>query len=164
MLYRTQNPPALTTDYCSVVPWKLRLGAFHMFTGSQQFSFFTQHYNDVIMSSMASQITSLPIVYSSVYSRRRSKKTSKLRVTGLCDAVNSPRKAPVTRKIFPFDDVIMKARFNYTAWDINYHLIITGIWNKSLSIVQCRLRITPARMSCLYLSTFLAIIFVLNEK
>ena len=44
--------------------------------------------------------------------RRRSKKTSKRRVTGLCvgnspGAVNSPRKGPVTRKMFPFDDVIM---------------------------------------------------------
>ena len=40
--------------------------------------------------------------------RRRSKKTSKLRVTGLC-VVNSPHKGPVTRKMFPFDDVIMKS-------------------------------------------------------
>ena len=47
------------------------------------------HYNDVIMSTMASQVTKLTIVYSTVYSRRRSKKTSKLRVTGLC-AGNSP--------------------------------------------------------------------------
>ena len=44
--------------------------------------------------------------------RRRSKKTSKLRVTGLCGGihrgpVNSPHKWPVTRKIYPFDDVIM---------------------------------------------------------
>ena len=44
--------------------------------------------------------------------RRRSKKTSKLRVTGLCEGihrwpVNSPHKWPVTRKMFPFDDVIM---------------------------------------------------------
>ena len=43
---------------------------------------------------------------------RRSKKTSKLRVTGLCAGnspapVNSPHKWPVTRKMFPFDDVIM---------------------------------------------------------
>ena len=42
----------------------------------------------------------------------RSKKTSKLRVTGLCAGnspgpVNSPHKWPVTRKMFPFDDVIM---------------------------------------------------------
>ena len=45
--------------------------------------------------------------------RRRSKKTSKLRVTGLCAGnsprlVNSPHKWPVTRKMFPFNDVIMK--------------------------------------------------------
>ena len=44
---------------------------------------------------------------------RRSKKTSKLRVTGLCVGnspvpVNSPHKGPVTRKMFPFDDVIKK--------------------------------------------------------
>ena len=44
--------------------------------------------------------------------RRRSKKTSKLRVTGLCAGnspgpVNSPHKGPVTRKMFQFDDVIM---------------------------------------------------------
>ena len=42
----------------------------------------------------------------------RSKKTSKVRVTGLGvgnspGPVNSPHKGPVTRKMFPFDDVIM---------------------------------------------------------
>ena len=47
--------------------------------------------------------------------RRRSKKTSKLRVTGLCvgnspGPVNSQHKGPVTRKMFPFDDVIMCCR------------------------------------------------------
>ena len=47
------------------------------------------HYNDVIMSAMASQITSLTIAYRSVYSRRRLKKTSKLRVTGLCEGNSS---------------------------------------------------------------------------
>ena len=40
--------------------------------------------------------------------RRRSKKTSKLRVTGPYDG-NSPHKRPVTRKMFPLDDVIMNA-------------------------------------------------------
>ena len=45
----------------------------------------------------------------------RSKKTSKLRVTGLCAGnspgpVNSPHKGPVTRKMFPFDYVIMTKR------------------------------------------------------
>ena len=45
--------------------------------------------------------------------RRGSKKTPKLRVTGLCvgkspGPVNSPHKGPVTRKMFPFDNVIME--------------------------------------------------------
>ena len=45
--------------------------------------------------------------------RRRPRKTSKLRVTGLCAGnspgpVKSPHKWPLTRKIFPFDDVIME--------------------------------------------------------
>ena len=41
---------------------------------------------------------------------RRSKKTSKLRVIGFYDGnspVNSPHQGPVTRQMFPFDDVIM---------------------------------------------------------
>ena len=44
--------------------------------------------------------------------RHRSKKTSKLHVTGLCEGnppvtVDSPHKGPVIRNINPFDDVIM---------------------------------------------------------
>ena len=45
--------------------------------------------------------------------RCRSKKTSKLRVTGICagnspvSPVDSPHKWPVTRKMLPFDDIIM---------------------------------------------------------
>ena len=65
------------------------------------------------MGTMASQITSLTIVYSTVYSGAEQRKHQiKLPVTGLC-AGNSPgigefpHKQPVTQKIFPFDDVIM---------------------------------------------------------
>ena len=48
--------------------------------------------------------------------RHRSKKTSKLRVIGLCEGnspgpVNSSHKRPVTRKIALFDDVIMVSMF-----------------------------------------------------
>ena len=47
-----------------------------------------------------------------LFTKRRSKKTSKLRVTGLCEGNSQvicefPAQGPVTRKIFPFDDVIM---------------------------------------------------------
>ena len=50
--------------------------------------------------------------------RHRWKKTSKLRVTGLCvgnspGPVNSPHKGPVTRKMFSFDDVIMRHHDGY---------------------------------------------------
>ena len=48
-----------------------------------------KHYNDPIMSAMASQITSLTIVYSTVYSMRKSKENSKICVTSLI-AGNSP--------------------------------------------------------------------------
>ena len=47
------------------------------------------HYNDVIMSAMASQIISPTIVYQTVYSRRGSNKTLNICVTSLC-AENSP--------------------------------------------------------------------------
>ena len=84
------------------------------------------HYNDVIMGRMASQINSLTIVYSTVYSgarlfRRRSMKTSKLRVTGLCAwnspvTGESPHKWSVTWTMFPFDDVIMFTKNNVKMW------------------------------------------------
>ena len=70
------------------------------------------HYNDVIMGSMASQITSLTIVYSTVYSdadQRKQKSSASLAfVRGIHRwPVNSPHKGPVTRKMWTFDDVIM---------------------------------------------------------
>ena len=70
------------------------------------------HYNDVIMGAIASQITSLTMVYSTVYSgadqRRHQSSVSLAFVRGIHRwPVNSPHKWPVTRKMFPFDDVIM---------------------------------------------------------
>ena len=64
------------------------------------------------MSTIASQITSLTIVYSTVYSSADQRKyqscASLAFVRGIHRGpVNSPHKGPVTRKIFPFDDVIM---------------------------------------------------------
>ena len=61
---------------------------------------------------MASQITSLTIVYSNVYSgsdqRKHQSSVSLAFVRGIHRwPVNSPHNGPVTRKMFPFDDVIM---------------------------------------------------------
>ena len=62
--------------------------------------------------TIASQITSLTIVYSTVYSdadqRKHQSSASLAFVRGIHRwPVNSPQKWPVTRKMFPFDDVIM---------------------------------------------------------
>ena len=65
------------------------------------------------MGAIASQITSLTIVYSIVYSdadqRKHQSSASLAFVRGIHRGpVNSPHKWPVTRKMFPFDDVIMQ--------------------------------------------------------
>ena len=70
------------------------------------------HYCDAIMGVMAFQITSLAIVYSTVYSdvdqRKHQRSASLAFVQGIHRwPVNSPHKWPVWRKMFPFDDVIM---------------------------------------------------------
>ena len=70
------------------------------------------HYDDVIMSAIPSQITSLTIVYSTVYpgadESKHQSSVSLAFVWGIHRGpVNSPHKWPVTRKMFPFDDVIM---------------------------------------------------------
>ena len=62
---------------------------------------------------MASQITNFKIVYSTVYSgadqRKYQSSASLALVRGIHRwPLNSPHKGPVTRKMFPFDYVIMK--------------------------------------------------------
>ena len=71
------------------------------------------HYSDVIMSMMASQITSVLIVYSTICSGQ-----IKENIKAPCHwplwgefasdrwPVNSLHKGPVTQKMFPFDDVM----------------------------------------------------------
>ena len=64
------------------------------------------------MSTIASLITSITIVYSTIYSgadqSKHQSSASLAFVWGIHRGpVNSPHKWPVTRKMFPFDDVIM---------------------------------------------------------
>ena len=68
------------------------------------------HYNDVIMGAIPSQITSPTIVYSTVADQRKHQSSASLAfVRGIHRwPVNSPHKWPVTRKMFPFDDVIIR--------------------------------------------------------
>ena len=75
-----------------------------------------ENYGDVIISAMASQTTSVSKVCSTVCSgtdqRKPHSSTSLAFVRGIHRwAVNSPHKRPVTRKMFPFDDVIMDTAY-----------------------------------------------------
>ena len=79
--------------------------AFPQTSNSHQNTF---HYSDVIMTTMPIQITSLTIVYSTIYSgadqRKHQSSASLAFVQGIHQwSVNSPHKGPVTRKRFPFD-------------------------------------------------------------
>ena len=82
------------------------------------------------MGTIASQITSLTIVYSIVYSgadqRKHQSSASLTFVWGIHRGpVNSPHKWPVTRKMFPFDDVIMVYP-NFMDADASICELITG--------------------------------------
>ena len=91
---------------------------------------YIKHYDDVIMGAIASQITSLMIVYSIVYSgtgQRKHQSSASLAFVreihrGL---VSSPHKGSVTRKMFPFDDVIME--LDSVAGNIGIH-VETSQW------------------------------------
>ena len=106
----------------NISPWKKRIHVSYMVNaiivddlamqGAMVQNWFLPHYNDVIMGVIASQITSLTIVYSIVYSdadqRKYQSSESLAFVRGIHRGpANSPHKWPITRKMFPFDDVIM---------------------------------------------------------
>ena len=96
------------------------------------------------MGTMESQITSLTIAYLTVYSdadqRKHQSSASLAFVWGIHRGpVNSPHKWTVTRKMFPFDDVIMTGALG-CLWlpfliDTNkillYHRLLIHIWIKS---------------------------------
>ena len=72
------------------------------------------------MGAMASQITSPTTVYSTVYSDADTKKTSKLRVTGLCAGISEgtgefPAQMASNAENFSMDDVNMKVAV-YSKW------------------------------------------------
>ena len=95
------------------------------------------------MSAMASQITSLTIVYSSVYSgadQRKDQSSASLAfVRGIHrQPVNSLHKGPVTQKMFPFDDVIMEGckpalLFEHLSQCQANHGIMSSIWKPTFS-------------------------------
>ena len=87
------------------------------------------------MTTLASQITSLAIVYSIVYSdadqRKHQSSASLAFVRGIHRGpVNFPHKGPVTRKMFPFDDVIMATEYGVRClWTDIYWCLRHIHWN-----------------------------------
>ena len=101
------------------------------------------HYDDVKMGAIASQITSLIIVYSTVYSDRDKWKHQSSGSLALVwgihrEPVNSPHNWPVTRKVFPFDDVIMS---QVCAWwwtgTVRCQDICSKWWTSLISSLVC---------------------------
>ena len=91
--------------------WQFHENQFSRFSVLEQIKH-CRHHNDDIISAMGSQITSLTIVYSTVYSgadQRKHQSSASLAFVRVIhrSPVNSPHKGPVTRMIFPFDDVTM---------------------------------------------------------
>ena len=72
------------------------------------------------MGMVTSQITSLTIVYSAVYSDADQRKHQSSASLTFVRGIHSPHKWPVTRKTFTFDDVIMEKRcpwsYHPTSW------------------------------------------------
>ena len=95
------------------------------------------------MGTIASQITSLTIVYSTVYSdvdqRKHQSSASLAFVWGIHRGpVNSPHNGLVTRKMFKFDDVTMCKEDNIKIWSNCENGMVehedfpqapNGIWN-----------------------------------
>ena len=104
---RTAKTPLFTRE----LRWFITGGHTHIFGQLSQYQS-EIHYDDVIMTMLASQITSLTVVYSIVHSgvnQRKHQSSASLAFVREIHRgpVNFPHKWPVTRKMFPFDDVIM---------------------------------------------------------
>ena len=79
------------------------------------------HYSEVTMGTMTSRITTVSIVYSTVCSgadqRKHQNSTSLAFVMGIHRwPVDSTHKGPVTRQMFPFDDVVMLKQGTSKTW------------------------------------------------
>ena len=127
------------------------------------------HCCDVIMGTMASQITSLTIVYSAVYSgadQREHQSSASLAFVWEINRgpVNSQHKWPIKWEMFPFDDVIMKCRDKYLHPTVflgcNY-LSLPLIPESGTALLKWNLAITMM-LSAIFPSMFLSLLTISN--
>ena len=86
------------------------------------------HYNDVIISVISTQITGVSIVCSTVCSgtdQRKHQSCASLTFMRVIHRwlMDSPHKGPVTRKMFPFDDVTLSTRPWYNRFTAYHRLV-----------------------------------------
>ena len=136
------------------------------------------------MGAIASQITSLTIVYSTVYAdanqRKHQSSASLAFVRGIHRGpVNSPHKWPVTWRMFSFDDVIITRRncARYSAkctwpcavsWIIGYVLYLCFFGNKksmwlvkNLSMMICNVKKVYTTLKLCVFGTLLYVVSLL---
>ena len=92
------------------------------------------HYSDVIMRSIASQVTGVSMVCSTVclgaVQRNLKNSASLAFVRGIHRwPVDSPHKEPVTGKMFAFDDVIMRCYVVFWFSISQFYLYLSGLLN-----------------------------------
>ena len=107
----TDKHQAFSTHRTDSAVWMVSLNHMAQFV-SYWSRYRLYHYSDVITTTVASQMNSLTVVYSIVYSeadqRKHQSSASLVFVRGIHRwPVNSPHREPGTRNMFPFDDVIM---------------------------------------------------------
>ena len=110
----------------------------------------SKYYSDVTMGRWRLKLPASPKCLLNRLFRCRSKKTSKLHVTGLCMGihrwpVNSPHKWPVTRKMFPFDEVFM-----------NIHRVMRANSQPQM----CSVRLTQSKISMIFIYKIFTFIFI----
>ena len=132
--YAPQGPIDSKLVLVQEVAWCRTRGGYSLYDGyhitrSSEWDVFCEHYCDVIMSGVVSPIISVTIVFITVCSgadqTKHQSSVSLAFVRGIHRwPVYSPHKGPVTRKMFPFDDVIMRSSTSdpclcFSSW---YHL------------------------------------------
>ena len=96
----------------------------------------TAHYNDVIMGAMASHQRLdclLKSLFRSIYKRHHQSSASLGFVRRIHRwPVNTPYNGPVTRRTFPFDDIIIPWNSLLNSLQVDDHLYLRIAWQHSL--------------------------------